>query len=622
MDEVLDISKKDFSGWATKNDIRCSDGRTIRRDAFKDADGTVVPLVWSHDHQDINNVLGHALLENRPEGVYAYCFLNNSDNGNNARVLVQNGDIRALSIYANQLKQSNGDVVHGTIRELSLVLSPANPGAYIDSITHSDDEEGIILVYSDTTDKLSTSNDDKGGQANMAANNTSELIHTGTGVPPIEPNVPNPAAPGAGEEKSLQEVFNTLTEEQKSAVEELVGLAVEEAKNEKEGNQDNMNHNAFDNNEAIGGEDDTNCVLTHDAFATVVKIAASGNGSLKEAFAQAAANGKDYLAHADKLYGIKDPSILFPDAQSANVGKYPAMIKRNTEWVEKFMRGVSHTPFSRIRTTYVDMTEEQLRAKGYITGTEKVGSAMAAFKRITEPQTVYKNESLDRDDIIDITDFDAVMFLKQSMETLLREEVARAMLLGDGRAVDDTKKIDPMHIRPIWQDTSAYTINRVLTPTSVNSEDEATANKNAIALIRDIVRSRKLYEGSGNPTLFTTEDDLAAMLLITDSTGRDIYDDIAKLVTKLRVKEIVTVKSMEGLTRISGDKTYELHAILVNPNDYTSGADKGGEVNLFEDFDINFNKKEYLIETRISGALTVPHSAISFEYQRPVPAQG
>lgn len=575
--------KYDFSGWATKNDIRCSDGRTIRKNAFAEQDGQTVPLVWNHDHQNADNVLGHALLENRDQGVYAYCFLNDTEQGKNARELVENHDISSLSIYANQLKQNGGDVIHGAIREVSLVLAGANMGAKIDyvAISHSDDPDSEGIIYHDE------SSDDI------------ELYHSDMNVKKEDKKMPE----NTEKEKTVQDVVDSMTEEQKNVMYALIGEAIEQAKQEEADEQNSedekMKHNAFENQ---NGKDEENEALSHSEFVEIVNEA-KRNGSLKAAFEEHGVTAAPYLQHS-----VTNIGNLFPEAQA--VSRVPEIVDRDQTWVGNVMRSVKHTPFSRVKSMYANITADDARARGYIKGKQKKEEVIAALKRTTDPQTVYKLQKIDRDDIIDITDFDVVAWIKGEMRGKLDEEIARAILIGDGRSASSEDKIDPLKIRPVYGDDSTYTINRTLVR-AAGADDYAFAKE----FIKDVVKSRKEYKGSGNPTLYTTEDMLTNMLLIEDSTGRVIYDTIEKLKTALRVGNIVTVPVMENVSRedVSGKKKYNLLGVLVNLADYNIGADKGGAVNMFDDFDIDYNKQKYLIETRCSGALVRPYSAISFE---------
>lgn len=573
----------DFSGWATRNNIRCSDGRTILKDAFKHNDGQIVPLVWNHDHNDPLNVLGHALLENRDEGVYAYCTFNDTDAGRNAKALVEHGDVTALSIYANQLKQQGPNVLHGAIREVSLVLAGANPGAFIDSIIrHGEESDEEAIIYT--------------GE-NLVLEHSQNTIVNDKNLDAIKDNFTPPSGDKKDEksEKTVKDVFDTLNEEQKTVVYALIGQALDDSNqnenNEKEGN-DNMKHNVFDQDQK-----EKENVLTH---ADMENIISDGKryGSLKDSF----------LAHAQE-YGIENIDFLFPEAK--NVNNQPDFIKRDDSYVQKVLRGVHHTPFSRIKSTHANITAEEARAKGYIKGNLKKEEVFTLLKRSTTPTTIYKKQKMDRDDIVDITDFDVVAYIKAEMRMMLDEEIARAILVGDGRSTASDDKINEQNVRPIAKDDDLYTIKK-----SVEVAKDATEDAIAKAFIRTVIKSRKEYKGSGSPTLFTTEDMLTNCLLLEDNNGRIIYDSVDKLATTLRVKEIVPVEIMEGVTRTAGAKTLPLMALLVNLNDYYVGADKGGAINMFDDFDIDYNQEKYLIETRISGALVKPYSAVAYELDK------
>lgn len=560
------MSKFDFSGWATRNNLRCSDGLTIIKDAFKGNDNQKVPLVWNHQHNDPLNVLGHAMLENRDEGVYAYCTFNDTESGQAAKLVVEHGDVCALSIYANNLKKSGQNVIHGAIREVSLVLAGANPGAFIDAVIRhgeSTDEEAIIYTGEDIS--LNHAEDQKIEEEKELSENA---------------NKP------AGKEETISDVFETLSEKQKTVVYALIGQALEEQEENDEDLEggNNMKHNVFDN------EDNMEEVLSHSdmqAIFTDVKR----YGSLRDTV----------LAH-----GIDNIDFLFPEAR--NVTDTPIFDQRDMGWVKKVMSSFHHTPFSRIKSIVADITEEDARAKGYIKGSLKKDEVFSLLKRSTTPTTIYKKQKLDRDDVIDIVDFDVVAWLKSEMRVMLDEEIARAALVGDGRLGSSDDKINEQNIRPIWTDADLYTIKAL-----VEFEDNATADQKAKAFIRSAIKSRKNYKGSGEPTLYTTEDVLTDCLLMEDTTGRIIYDSVTKLATALRVKEIVTVPVMENLSREDGATTYSLMGIIVNLNDYNIGADKGGAVNMFDDFDIDYNAQKYLIETRCSGALIKPYSAIAIE---------
>ena len=571
--------KYDFSGWATKNNIRCSDGRTILKDAFKQHDGQTVPLVWNHQHNESANVLGHAVLENRDEGVYAYCTFNDTEAGKNAKLLVEHGDVTALSIYANQLKQKGSNVMHGTIREVSLVLAGANPGAFIDSvIRHGEFCEDEAVIY--TGEELTLQHaDDPSDKADKKDKKGDDEVDNN--------------------EKTIQDVFDTLNEEQKNVVYALIGQAledksmaqsaIEENENniEEDGGEQEMKHNVFE-----GRETENNDVLSHDAMETILKDA-KRYGSLKESF----------LAHAGS-YGIKDIEWLFPDAK--NVNTPPDFIKRDDSYVQKVMRGVHHVPFSRIKSMFADITADQARAKGYIKGNLKKEEVFTLLKRTTTPTTIYKKQKLDRDDVVDITDFDVVAWLKMEMRMMLDEEIARAILVGDGRSSSDDDKINEMNIRPISRDEDLYCVKAPVAVAAAATEDEI-----AKAFIRTVIKSRKEYKGSGSPTLFTTEDVITNCLLLEDKNGRVIYDTVDKLATALRVKEIVPVEVMENTKTMVNKVEKPLMAIMVNLVDYYVGADKGGAINMFDDFDIDYNQQKYLMETRCSGALVKPFSAIA-----------
>ena len=569
------MEKFDFSGWVTKANLKCSDGRVIMKDAFKDNDGKRVPLVWNHQHNDPDSVLGHADLENRNEGVYAYCTFNDSDAGKTAKLLVQHGDVVALSIYANQLKQNMSNVLHGNIREVSLVLAGANPGASIDSIImHGEESDEEAIIYTGEDICLSHADDEK----NKEKENKTVAEETKTGTEE------------AGKEKTVAEVFDTLTEEQKTVVYAMIGQAIEDAQNETdkttEGGNETMKHNVFDNE-----TQDQENVLSHAAMETIITDA-KRYGSMKDSF----------LAHAAE-YGIDQIDYLFPEAKSLN--NQPEFIKRDTGWVTKVMNGAHHTPFSRIKSLFANITEDEARAKGYIKGNLKKEEVFSLLKRTTTPTTIYKKQKMDRDDVVDITDFDVIAWLKSEMRMMLDEEIARAALLGDGRLASSDDKINEANIRPIYNDADLYTIK-----TQVAVAKGATDDTKATTFIKAAIKARKDYKGSGNPTLFRTEDLLTDMLLLTDTTGRDLYADEAALAKKLRVKEIVTVPVMEGL---KGAKGGDLMGVIVNMDDYNFGADKGGAVNMFDDFDIDYNQQKYLIETRCSGALVKPYAAIALE---------
>ena len=575
------MTKYDFSGWATKNNLKCSDGRTIMKDAFKHNDGQTVPLVWNHQHNDPLNILGHALLENREEGVYAYCQFNDTEAGRNAKMLVEHGDVTALSIYANKLKQKGGNVEHGVIREVSLVLAGANPGAFIDSIIRhgeSSDEEGVIYT----------------GE-NLELYHAEENQNENEGKKEEAKEVDNK------KEKTVQDVFDTLNEEQKNVVYALIGQALEdkevEHSNINENEEENvMKHNVFENDNY--NNDD---ILTHAEMETILRDA-KRIGSLREAVLQHN-DGDDIY----DTYGIKPNaegegiSMLFPDYR--NLNNTPEFIKRDTGWVAQVMGAVHHTPFSRIKSMFADIREDEARALGYMKGNLKKEEVFSLLKRTTDPQTIYKKQKLHRDDVVDITSFDVVAWIKAEMRMMLEEEIARAILIGDGRLADDDDKIQQQHIRSIANEESLFAIHKDL----VVEDGEERAK----GFIKTCIRARKDYKGSGEPTMFLAEEMLVEMLLLEDKNGRIIYESEAALARALRVKNIVTVPIMEGAKNIAGDKN--VLAIIVNLKDYNVGADKGGAVAMFEDFDIDYNAQKYLIETRCSGALIKPFSAIVVE---------
>lgn len=592
----------DFSGWATRNNIQCSDGRTILKDAFKDNDGQKVPLVWNHQHDNPTEVLGHAILENRDDGVYAYCKFNNTESGNIAKELVHNGDVNQLSIYANKLKTKMNNVMHGCIREVSLVLAGANPGAYIDSIMiHSDEEGEEAIIYNneiiDNADAVEHSDSSEG-----TVSETSEKVNDEKEEKQNESEKEDKKETQkedkkeedkmeGEDEKTIGEIFDTLNDEQKDAVYALVGQAVEDAQNneDKEDGGENMKHNVFEND-----KDNDNEVLQHSEILGDAIKDAKRYGSLKESVIEHAA-----------INNITNIDKLFPDATALN--KEPIMLEKDQSWVGKVMRSIKHTPFSRVKVTMGKMTEPQARAKGYIKGNKKTNIQMAALNRIVTPTTVYIKNEIDRDDVVDITDFDVVAWQKREMRKELDKELALAAILGDGRDVSDNDKINEANIIPIVKDVDTFTIKYTITEgRDYKQTGNSQSNNDSFTkgIVRAAIRSRKDYKGSGRPTFFTTEDYLTDLLLIEDQNGRAIYESIDKLATALRVSEIVTIPEMEQ------EAYQDIVGVIVNMADYTMGADKGGSVNMFDDFDIDYNQMKYLMETRCSGALTVPYSAI------------
>ena len=572
------MEKFDFSGWATRNNLKCSDGRTIMKDAFKSNDGQVVPLVWNHQHNDSENVLGHALLENRDEGVYAYCSFNDTSRGRDAKTMVEHGDITALSIYANKLKQNGSNVIHGAIREVSLVLAGANPGAYIDSImSHGEDSDEDAVIYTGEPIALYHAEENIETEEKIVEN---EVVHSEDKTPENE--------------KNPKEIFDTLNEEQQDLVYKLIGQALNEGKSDENNKEDDnmIKHNVFEQNEETKEN-----VLSHADMENLFKRGKQ-LGSLREAV--------DELCHAG-TYGINEIETLFPEAKTLN--NPPEFIKRDMDWVATVMAGVHHTPFSRIKSMFANITEDEARAKGYIKGKLKKEEVFSLLKRTTTPTTIYKKQKLDRDDTIDITDFDVVAWLKAEMRMMLEEEIARAILIGDGRLTSDDDHINETNIRPIWKDEDLFTIKTAVT-VSANATDDDIAK----AMIKAAVKSRKAYKGSGNPVFYTTEDFLTDALLLEDTQGYRLYKSVDELATAMRVRKIITVPVMEGQTRTDAQsKTRTLMGLIVNLNDYNVGADKGGAVSMFDDFDIDYNQMKYLIETRCSGALIKPYSAIALE---------
>ena len=638
------MDKFDFSGYATKNNLKCADGRTIRKDAFIECDGMTVPLVWGHKHDDPGKILGHAVLENRDDGVYTYGTFNDTEAGRNAKELVRHGDVKALSIYANQLVQKGGDVLHGMIREVSLVLAGANPGARIEELSfeHSYDEdsedfdallfsgENIIVEHSEKPE-LQKEEVEKSDELEPEKEEVEKSDETESQEEVIEHSdsseekkddekedknmADNTEKKTDANEKTVADVFNSLNEDQKNVVYFMIGKALEDAgvenNTENKEEEPKVAHNVFENDSAVN-------TIMHDAMAAVI---ADGPkyGSLQKSYEHHMTDGA--LAHAIDTtgmtvpaawtpdgsgnyatgtgYGINGIDYLFPDART--LSDIPEFIKRDTDWVDVVLGGVHKTPFSRIKTIFANITEDEARAKGYIKGNQKKDEFFGLMKRVTTPQTIYKKQKFDRDDIIDITDMNVVAWVKTEMRMMLNEELARAILIGDGRAISSDDKISETNIRPIVSDADLFTIKKVVT---AGQNDEETA-KNAI---KASLRARKDYKGSGNPIFFTTEDWLTSMLLIEDSIGRRLYITEAEVASAIRARKIVTSPILEGYTDGSGR---ELIGIFVNLNDYNVGTDKGGEVNLFDDFDIDFNQFKYLIETRCSGALIKPYAAIA-----------
>ena len=612
----------DFGGWATKFNIKCADGKTIRSGAFDECDGMVVPLLWNHDHNSPLNVLGHALLKKKDEGMYAYCKLNNTTQGKNAREIVNNRDISALSIFANNLTQNGGDVLHGKIREVSMVLAGANPGAYIDTaFAHGveSEDEAVIFNEDESIDYfMHSENSEEGEEEDMLDEDMIEYNEDYVDDDSEEledeeydEDDYDPEDVEYNEDLTIGDVIDTMDENQLEVLDTILDAVSEE---------DEMKHNIFENEEEY---------IQHDAFTAEDQQTIISDmkryGSLKESFlAHSEEMGiNDVLMHDDASAGITrslqigdqgaqnyfvtEPSFLFPEAKSLN--NPPAWIRRKTDWVSTVMSGTKHTPFSRLKSVFADITMDEARAKGYIKGNMKTEEVFTLLKRITTPTTVYKKQKMDRDDVIDITDFDVIAWIRGEMRIMLEEELARAILVGDGRLGSSNDKINEQNIRPIWTDDDLFTIKALVTFAA-----NATDDDKAKALIKAAVKSRKNYRGSGNPVLFTTEDNLTNMLLLEDAMGYRIYKSEAELAAAMRVSRIITVQILENLTRTdSSSKTRTLEGLIVNLSDYTVGADKGGAVSMFDDFDIDYNQQKYLIETRCSGALTVPYSAIALE---------
>ena len=589
--------KPDFQGWVTKANIRCADGRTILPNAFKDDNGCTVPLVWGHQHDSPSNVLGHVLLENRADGVYGYGFFNNTELAQDAKELVHHGDIKSMSIYANRLQQdkTRGTVHHGRIREVSLVLAGANPGALIENtmLAHGEEseEEAIIRFFEPIEDgeEISHSEEDTPEEAEVEAEVDEEVDEEGDEDLSHEDKSEEGDDKKMANGKTVQDIYDAMTEEQQNVVAFMIGKALEDAgvdiSHSEEEDEDVMKHNVFDVD-----EQNTDEVLTHDEFEAIISDA-KRSGSLKDAFLQ---------------HGITNIDYLFPDAKSLD--NPPQWIKRPDTWVQDVLGKVHHTPFSRIKSQFADITADEARAKGYTKGNLKIEEVFTLLKRTTAPTTIYKKQKLDRDDVIDITDFDVVAWIKTEMRFMLDEEIARAILIGDGRLGSSDDKIKEDCIRPVWKDASLFTI-----PARIATTATETADDRAKKFIRSCIKARKNYRGSGNPVLYTTEDILTDILLLEDGVGRPLYDDVAKLATKLRVSKIVTVPVMENQKRTVSGVTYTLMGLIVNLIDYNVGADKGGAVNMFDDFDIDYNRQKYLIETRCSGALVKPYSAIAIE---------
>lgn len=605
----METMRPDFSGWATVNDVRCSDGRTIRRDAFKHNDGAKVPLVWNHQHDSVHNVLGHAILENRDKGVYVYGYFNESEEGQKAKILVNSGDVNALSIYANGLKQNMGDVLHGNIREVSLVLAGANPGAYIDSvIQHGEESEEECVIY--TGEELSTL---EHADSNGAADNENEE----------ESKEEEPVA-----EKTVKDVFDEFTEEQKTVVYAMIGQALEDAgaNTDDDEEDESMKHNVFEQDEM-----NTDGFLSHSDEVEIIKMAKSNGGSTLKHAMEVYAQGNDHLAHAFVDEDGEDAiDTLFPEYKLVKPGA-PELLERDLTWVDAVMRGVHKSPISRIRTRFADARMAELRAKGYNNreNEKSISGNIKLAGRTTDPQTVYRKDTMHRDDMIDITDFDVVEYQYKVMRHNLEEELALAFMIGDGREDGDPDKISEEHIRSIWHDDDLYTIHVDVDIEKAKSELQGSDTSvhfgenyiYAEAIITAALYSREKYKGKGNLEFYCTPHLLNVMLLARDLNGRRIYDSKADLAAALNVKAIHTAEQFEGKTRATKDgKQKKLLGLFVNLDDYHVGSTKGGEITRFSDFDIDFNSYKYLIETRLSGAMVNLYSAIALE--EPVGAAG
>lgn len=571
----------DFSGWATRNDLLCGDGRTIRKDAFKGNDGEKVPLFWNHNHNDPEDVLGHALLENREEGVYAYCEFNDTNKGKHAKEAVKHGDIRSLSIYANKLVQSGGDVIHGIIREVSLVPAGANPGAFIDVVmAHGDDNDemsGIIAGYDENIMLWHSEEKNEPEAKEKDKKEKSDSKDEGE------------------KEETVGDIINSMSEKQQNVMLTLIGDALEAKPEETKGGSEEMKQNVFE-------QDNNENTLVHSEIIADAIADARKYGSMKQSFIEHAA-----------INNIANIDYIMPDPHDLN--QVPQFIKENDDWVSDIMGAVKHSPFAKIRSRFATLNEEQARAKGYIKGSQKANIALSLLRRTTTPTTVYIKNEIDRDDVVDITDFDVIAWQKAEMRSQLDKELALSFLLGDGRDISDPYKINAQNIRPVVADDDLYTIKyEVKNGQDYNIKDGVTSAQNdslAKGIIRAAKKARKKYKGSGNPTFYTTEDVLTDLLLIEDYNGRVIYDSVEKLATAMRVKKIVTIPEMEAEAYAS------IYGVIVNMNDYTKGADKGGAVSMFDDFDIDYNQMKYLMETRCSGALTVPYSAIVLKKEQP-----
>ena len=583
----------DFEGWVTKNNVVCGDGLVIKENAFAHNDRQTVPLVYNHNHDSIDNVLGYCELENRREGVWGRAYLNDTESGEIAKKIVKHGDVKAFSIYANSLKKDGNKLLHGDIKEVSLVLAGCNPGAHIKYVDmahgeNGEHEEAIISFIDDPEDNgkdetIEHSDEKEENQSIAHSDDKKE-----------EPAVADETKETKTEEKSIKELFNgamdKLSKEEQDAVYAVVGMALKDDESNKEGEDEEMKHNVFDNDE----KEEKGTYISHEAMGVIIGDA-KRFGSMKESVIQ----------HSEE-YGIDGIEWLFPEVHNMNTT--PEFIKRDTTWVDDVFNGAHKVPWTRIKSVFADITEDDARAKGYMKGNYKKEEVFSLLKRTTQPCTIYKKQKMDRDDVVDITDFDVISWIKTEMRMMLNEEIARAILLGDGRPASSDDKINEQCIRPIYKDEAFYSIKNL-----VEFAQDDTAAIKTKKTIDSIIRSRKFYKGSGNPTLFTTEDFVTDCLLLEDGIGHKLYKSVAEVATALRVSKIVTVEVMEGVSRVDNGVTKDLIGIIVNMKDYSVGSDKGGSVNMFEDFDIDYNQQKYLIETRCSGSLTKPFSAIVVE---------
>jgi len=582
-------ARADFEGWVTKNNVVCGDGLIIKENAFAHNDRQTVPLVYNHDHNSIDNVLGYCELENRREGVWGRAYLNDTESGEIAKKIIQHGDVKAFSIYANSLKKNGNNLLHGDIKEVSLVLAGCNPGAHIQYVdmAHGEDGEHEEAIFSFIDDPEDNGNDETIEHSEETA--TEEAIAHSDDKKEESKVADETKETGKSIKDIFQGAMGKLSEEEQQAIYAIVGMALKDDESNNEGEKENMKHNVFDNDEKQEGT-----VISHEAEGVIIGDA-KRYGSMKESV----------IAHSEE-YGIDGIEWLFPEVHNMNTT--PEFIKRDTTWVDDVFNGAHKVPWTRIKSVFADITEDDARAKGYLKGNYKKEEVFSLLKRTTQPCTIYKKQKMDRDDVVDITDFDVISWIKTEMRMMLNEEIARAILLGDGRPASSDDKINEQCIRPIYKDEAFYSIKNKV----AFAADDTDAIKTK-KIIDSIIRSRKFYKGSGNPTLFTTEDFVTDCLLLEDGIGHKLYKSVSEVATALRVSKIVTVEVMEGVSREESGVNLDLVGIIVNMKDYSVGSDKGGSVNMFEDFDIDYNQQKYLIETRCSGSLTKPFSAIVVE---------